>query len=197
MVTKMNKVAILEGLLFLSGSEGLNMEDIIAILEVTELEAKALLENLAHDYEQQERGIQLVLLGNRLKLTTKEEHKAYYEKLVEVEQNTELSQAALETLAIIAYNEPITRVKVDEIRGVGCSHLIRKLVSMNLICECGRADSPGRPLCYRTTKAFLDHFGLASIEELPALEDIVVGELIETDLFESKYQEQSTKTEEV
>ena len=73
----MNKVAILEGLLFLSGSEGLNMEDIIAILEVTELEAKALLENLAHDYEQQERGIQLVLLGNRLKLTTKEEHKAY------------------------------------------------------------------------------------------------------------------------
>ena len=190
MVSKMNKVAILEGLLFLSGSEGLSIDDIVAILEVTQQEARSLLEELAHQYEQPERGIKLEYFGNHLKLTTKQEHKAYYEKLVEVEQNTELSQAALETLAIIAYNEPVTRVKMDEIRGFGCSHLVRKLVSMNLICECGRADSPGRPLLYRTTKTFLDHFGLASITELPVLEGHMTGEVMEADLFESKYQDQ-------
>lgn len=184
----MNKKAVLEGLLFLSGSEGLNIEDIISILDGNQDEVNQLINDLAYDYESNERGIKLELLGDRLKLTTKKEHKEYYEKLVEIEKNSELSQAALETLAIIAYNEPLTRVKVDEIRGVGCSHIIRKLVSMNLISECGRAETPGRPHLYRTTKQFLDHFGLASITDLPPLE---INEEVadETDLFDSKYKE--------
>lgn len=185
----MNKKAILEGLLFLSGSEGLTLENICDILEVEEIEANSIITNFMEDLKKQDRGLQLEYLGNHLKLTTKKEHKSYYEKLVEVEQNQELSQAALETLAIIAYNEPLTRIAVDEIRGVNCSHLIRKLVSMNLICECGKADTPGRPVLYKTTKDFLDHFGLSNIEDLPKIDEIEV-ETEETDLFESKYKEQ-------
>lgn len=185
----MNKQAVLEGLLFLSGSEGLSLEDISVILEMPLEEVQELVKRLSTDYQNNERGIQIEVLGNHFKLTTKQEHKAYYEKLVEVEKNSELSQAALETLAIIAYNEPLTRVKVDEIRGVSSSHIVRKLVSMNLIQECGRAETPGRPLLYQTTKQFLDHFGLASMQDLPALEEIEVLEADETDLFESKYKE--------
>lgn len=185
----MNKKAVLEGLLFLSGSDGLTLENICDILEVSEAEVSELITSLTNDYNRDDRGIKLEYLGNHLKLTTKKEHKIYYEKLVEVEKNTELSQAALETLAIIAYNEPLTRVSVDEIRGVSCSHLIRKLVGMNLIEECGRADTPGRPALYKTTKDFLDHFGLAKIEDLPKIEEIEIEEE-EKDLFDSKYKEQ-------
>lgn len=185
----MNKQAILEGLLFLSGSEGLSLEDIHVILEIPILEVQELIQKLASEYQNNERGIQIEVLGDRFKLTTKQEHKNYYEKLVEVENNSELSQAALETLAIIAYNEPLTRVKVDEIRGVSSSHIVRKLVSMNLIQECGRAETPGRPLLYRTTKQFLDHFGLATLQDLPVLEEVEELKIDETDLFESKYKE--------
>ena len=185
----MNKKAVLEGLLFLNGSDGLTLENICDILEVSELDVSELITSLTNDYNSDDRGIKLEYLGNHLKLTTKKEHKIFYEKLVEVEKNTELSQAALETLAIIAYNEPLTRVTVDEIRGVSCSHLIRKLVGMNLIEECGRADTPGRPAIYKTTKDFLDHFGLAKIEDLPKIEEIEIEEE-EKDLFDSKYKEQ-------
>lgn len=184
----MNKQAVLEGLLFISGSDGLAIEDICDILNINDTEGNELITSYRNELLKENRGLQLEYFGNRLKLTTKKEHKLYYEKLVEVEKNTELSQAALETLAIIAYNEPLTRVAVDEIRGVNCSHLIRKLVSLNLIYECGKADTPGRPVLYKTTKEFLDHFGLAKIEDLPKLEEVEITEE-ETDLFQSKYKE--------
>lgn len=186
----MNKRAVLEGLLFLSGNEGLNIEDIKLILEIEDEECTKIIGDLKNDYENEDRGIKLEILGESLKLTTKKEHKEYYEKLVEIEKNSELTQASLETLAIIAYNQPITRVKVDEIRGVECSYIIRKLVSMNLIRECGRAETPGRPNLYETTKQFLDHFGLANISDLPSLEMLPDEDIDETDLFESKYKEQ-------
>lgn len=108
--------------------------------------------------------------------------------MVEIEDNT-LSQAALETLAIIAYNEPITRIVVDEIRGINSSHMIRKLVSMDLIEEKGRSDSAGRPILYGVTDKFLDYFGLANTSELPKIEEIEVDDT-EKDLFESKYKEE-------
>ena len=191
----MNKKAVLEGLLFLSGSDGLNIEDLSIILEIDGEEVKQLIQELYKDYESEERGIKLEVLGECLKLTTKEEHKTYYEKLVEVEKTGELSISSLETLAIIAYNQPVTRVKVDEIRGVNCSHIIRKLLNMNLIEDCGRAETPGRPMLYRTTKQFLDHFGLAKIEDLPALTSVEEEEIeiLEQDLFESKYTEENEK----
>ena len=122
-------------------------------------------------------------------MTTKKEHKPYYEKLVTVQDSPNLSQAALETLAIIAYNEPITRVEVDEIRGVGSAYLVRKLLMKNLIEERGKSDLPGRPMLYGTTKEFLDFFGLKNKESLPLLNTDVETIEVETDLFDSKYHE--------
>ena len=125
-----------------------------------------------------------------LELTTKSIHKEYYQKLLEEEETGVLSQAALETLAIIAYNQPITRIDVDEIRGISSSHMIRKLVSRDLIKEIGRSEGAGRPILYGVTDEFLDYFGLASIDDLPKIEKIDNNDSEETDLFQSKYNEE-------
>ena len=180
--------AVLEGLLFVSGDEGLSLKKIMEILEIDEDKLNNLIEALEKEYDSNKRGIKLELLGNNLKLTTKKEHKKYYEKLVETD-DTILSQASLETLAIIAYNQPITRIKVDEIRGIDSSYVIRKLLLKNLIKDMGRSDAPGKPILYGVTNEFLDYFGLSTIDDLPELEEIV-DEDVETDLFESKYKEE-------
>lgn len=188
----MNK-AVLEGLLFVVGEDGLTLEQMENILEVSEDEAKELIRELKKEYEGEERGLRIDFLGNRFKLTTKFEHKDYYRKLVESPESNILSQAALETLAIIAYNEPITRVQIDAIRGVGTTSLLRKLVAKGFIKESGRSDMPGRPILYETTHEFLDYFGLSSVDDLPKIEDII-GEASEevednSDLYTSKYTE--------
>ena len=148
---------------------------------------------LKKDYEDESRGLRIDFLGNRFKITTKFEHKNYYQKLIENPETNFLSQAALETLAIIAYNEPITRVQVDTIRGVGSTSIIRKLVAKGFIKENGRSDMPGRPILYETTHEFLDYFGLSSIEDLPNIDDIIntVNEDDDDnkDLYTSKYTE--------
>ena len=183
----MNLKAVLEGLLFVVGEEGLSLNQITELLEISDDELKKIVGELSVDYSDSNRGIVLKVLGNKLKLTTKEEHKEYYEKLIEI-QDTELSQAALETLAIIAYNEPVTRIKVDELRGISSSHMIKKLLSRDLIEERGRSEAPGRPILYGVTDQFLDYFGLSNISELPKLEEVEIEDE-ETDLFESKYKE--------
>lgn len=181
------KAGILEGLLFVVGEDGLDIQRIEEILEIDYEELKKLIKELCDIYADEKRGLQLLVLGNKLKLTTKKEHKSYYEKLIE-EEDSVLSQAALETLAIIAYNEPITRVKVDEIRGISSSHMVRKLLSKNLIREVGRSEQAGRPILYGVTNEFLDYFGLSSTEELPKLEEIEPLE-IEEDLYHTRYDE--------
>ncbi len=182
------KVAVLEGLLFIVGDEGLDINKIEEILEVSYDELKVLIKELCETYSNSNRGLQLLVLGNKLKLATKKEHKEYYEKLI-MEDDSILSQAALETLAIIAYNEPITRVKVDEIRGIASSHMVRKLLSRNLIKEVGRSDLPGRPILYGVTDEFLDYFGLSSTEELPKLEEVQITEE-EQDLYTTRYNDE-------
>ena len=187
----MNK-AVLEGLLFVVGEDGLTIDQIVDVLEIDEENAKALIMELKKDYEDDSRGLRIDFLGNRFKITTKFEHKAYYQKLIENPETNFLSQAALETLAIIAYNEPITRVQVDTIRGVGSTSIIRKLVLKGFIKECGRSEIPGRPILYETTSEFLDYFGLSSIEDLPNIEDLIQTpeeEEENTDLYTSKYTE--------
>lgn len=185
--------AVLEGLLFVVGEEGLTLEQIEDVLEVNEEEAKELLMDLKKSYEDEERGLRIDFLGNRFKLTTKFEHRKYYQKLIENPETNVLSQSALETLAIIAYNEPITRVQIDELRGVGSVAMIRKLVAKGFIKEVGRSDLPGRPILYETTSEFLDYFGLATIEDLPDmqefLEEVNEEDDDETDLYTSKYKE--------
>jgi len=186
----MNK-AVLEGLLFVVGEDGLTLEQIQDVLEVNEEDAKSLIMELKKDYEEETRGLRIDFLGNRFKLTTKFEHKEYYQKLIENPETTTLSQAALETLAIVAYNEPITRVQVDAIRGVGSASIMRKLVAKGFIKESGRSELPGRPILYETTNEFLDYFGLSSTEDLPDISEIVSEEVDEqdenTDLYTSKY----------
>ena len=188
----MNK-AVLEGLLFVVGEDGLTLEQIEDVLGVDEDTAKSLIMELKKDYEDETRGLRIDFLGNRFKITTKFEHKEYYQKLIENPETNFLSQAALETLAIIAYNEPITRIQVDTIRGVGSTSIIRKLVAKGFIKESGRSDMPGIPILYETTHEFLDYFGLSSIEELPNIDDIINSVEKEDDdnkdLYTSKYSE--------
>ena len=142
------KKAVLEGLLFVVGEEGLTFEQIQDVLQIDEEESKKILYELKHDYESDERGLRIDFLGNRFKLTTKYEHREYYQKLLENTETNNLSQAALQTLAIIAYNEPITRVQIDAMRGVGTTQIIRKLVAKGFIKEVGRSDLPGIPILY-------------------------------------------------
>jgi segregation and condensation protein B len=187
--------AVLEGLLFVVGEDGLTLDQIEDVLEVDEETSRNLIMELKKDYEDESRGLRIDFLGNRFKLTTKFEHKAYYQKLLENPETNFLSQAALETLAIVAYNEPITRVQVDNIRGVSSTSIMRKLVAKGFIKEVGRSDIPGRPILYETTHEFLDYFGLSSIEDLPNIDDImqhVEEEEKDTnpDLYTSKYTEE-------
>lgn len=187
----MNKIAILEGLLFVVGEDGLTINQIMDILDITNDEAKELISELKEKYESANSGIRINFLGNTFKLTTKKEHREYYQKLIENPESSVLSQAALETLAIIAYNQPITRIDVDEIRGVSSSQMMRKLVAKGLIKEVGRSEAIGRPILYQTTSEFLDYFGLATIDDLPNIEQFVENntEISDTDLYHSKYKE--------
>ena len=192
----MNNKAILEGLLFVVGEEGLTLDQIEDVLEIDEEVSKELLMELKKDYEEDNRGLRIDFLGNRFKLTTKFEHREYYQRLIENPESNLLSQSALETLAIIAYNEPITRMQVEALRGVGCVQIIRKLVAKGLIKEVGRSDLPGRPILYETSSEFLDYFGLSTIEDLPDMKDFIAeSETIEdddkeSDLYTSKYKEE-------
>ena len=190
----MKNKAVLEGLLFVVGEDGLTLDQIEEVLEITEEEVKALVNDLKQSYEAEDRGLRIDFLGNRLKLTTKFEHREYYQKLLENPETNILSQAALETLAIIAYNEPVARMQVDKIRGVSSSQMIRKLVAKGLIKESGRSDLPGRPILYETTNDFLDYFGLKNIEELPDMEKYIEEAEEDTeeekDLYTSKYKEE-------
>ena len=182
------KKAALEGLLFVVGDDGLTISGIMEILGIEHDEAIELINDLKKDYESIERGIRIHFLGNTFKLTTKKEHHKYYEKLLVNEENNRLSNSALETLAIVAYNEPITRIEVDEIRGVSTGQMIRKLVAKGLLKECGRSDMAGHPILYKTTSEFLDYFGLSTIDDLPKIEKIETNE-DNIDLYTSKYQE--------
>ena len=179
----MNLLGVLEGLLFVVGDEGVTLKEICEILNIKEEEAKELLINLKQEYESENRGIKISFLGDAFKLTTKKEHKEYYQKLVTTKESI-LSQSQLEVLAIIAYNEPITRIEIDEIRGISSAYIVKKLLSKDLIKVVGKSDLPGKPNLYRTTREFLDFFGLASINDLPEIVNIETNE--EENLFKKK-----------
>ena len=180
---------IIEGLLYVQGELGLTIDQVSEILEISPEEAKSLILSLKQDYIDEDRGLRINYLGNSFKLTTKEEHKEYFKKLLENPRNNVLSNQALETLAIIAYNEPLTRMDVDEIRGVDSAYVVRRLLAKGLIKECGRADKPGHPILYKTTDEFLDYFGLSSKEDLPKIEALEENDNEDKDLFKSTYKE--------
>lgn len=185
----MNLKGVLEGILFVVGDEGITLNKICEILNIELEEAKELLKDLKKDYESDNRGIRISYLGDSFKLTTKQEHKEYYEKLVENDNNNFLSPSALEVLAIVAYNQPITRIEIDEIRGVSSIYSLRRLVAKGLLKEAGKSTMPGRPNLYKTTSDFLDYFGLASISDLPNIDLSKYKEDEEKELFTSIYKE--------
>ena len=186
----MNLKAVLEGILFIVGDEGTTIKEISNVLDVSEEEVKKLLMELKKDYEDKGRGLRISYLGNTFKLTTKEEHKDYYEKLVTESRTTNLSNAALEVLAVITYNEPITRLKIDEVRGVNSSQIVRRLLARGFIKVCGKEDTIGKPNLYKTTNEFLDYFGLSSKEDLP---ELIIKERVENDsedLYDTTYKDE-------
>ncbi|WP_429309689.1 SMC-Scp complex subunit ScpB [Paenibacillus mucilaginosus] len=159
--------SVIEGLLFVAGDEGLSAKQLAEVLEHDAAFVKELVKDLQKDLKRTQRGIQIVELAGTFQLTTVPDHAPYFERLAHSPSRSSLSQAALETLAIVAYKQPITRVEIEEIRGVKAEKALQTLVSKDLIQEVDRADAPGRPILYGTTKAFLDYFALGSIDDLP------------------------------
>lgn len=188
--------AVVEGLLYVQGDLGITLKEIEDILNIDEEKAKEVVLNLKNYYVENKRGLRINFLGNTIKLTTAEEHKDYYKKLLEEPSSSSLSQSALETLAIIAYNEPITRGNIDSLRGVDSSYIIRRLLAKGLIKECGKSDLPGRPILYKTTDDFLDYFGLSSKDELPDISSLEKEEdSTPKDLYTSIYKEENDERE--
>ncbi|WP_042145764.1 SMC-Scp complex subunit ScpB [Paucisalibacillus sp. EB02] len=184
-----NVKAILEGLLFACGDEGITIRELAKIMEISEKAVEHLIEELKYDYEHASRGIMIMESQNVFHLTTKPEHSEYYKRLVEEPQTSRMSQAALETLAIIAYRQPITRSEIDEIRGVKSDRPVQTLIARSLIEEVGRKEGVGRPVLFGTSKDFLTYFGLTSIEELPPLPDNFDADELEdeADLFFDRF----------
>ena len=160
---------VLEGLLFLSGDEGLTMDQMQGSLEIAREDVESALIQLKEEYDDEDRGVELTRFGGIYKFVSKESVYPYAEKLFSSTKMSTLSQAAMETLAIIAYKQPITRAEIEEIRGVGCDMMIRKLQARSLIKESGRSDAPGKPFLYEITPEFMDAFKLESLKELPEL----------------------------
>lgn len=159
--------SIIEGLLFLAGDEGLSVKQIAEIVEQRNELVTDALEEMKEDFVKQQRGLQIIQIAGSYQLATHQDHAIYFERLAYSPSRASLSQAALETLAIVAYRQPITRVEIEEIRGVKSERAIHTLVNKDLIEEKGRAEAIGRPILYGTTKPFLDYFGLAGIKDLP------------------------------
>ena len=161
--------AALEGLLFLTGDEGITLEQAVNALGTDEETTKELFDELQKYYLDDSRGIEIAHFGETWRFLSKAAVHPYAKRLFSIDNESRLSNAALETLAIIAYRQPITRVEIEEIRGVGADMMLRKLEARGLICESGRSEAPGRPILYSVTEDFMDAFQLLSLDELPEL----------------------------
>lgn len=174
--------SIIEGLVFVSGSEGIDLKTLSDVLELDKDQVVELMAELREDFHNSQRGLQIVEIGGYFQMTTKVEHALYLEKLAASPSQAGLSQAALETLAIIAYKQPITRAEIEEIRGVKCEKAIHTLTSKKLIGEKGRAETTGRPILYGTTQEFMEHFGLKHMQDLPPVPFLTWDEEVEREV---------------
>ena len=182
---KERMLAILEGLLFLCGDDGLSIEQAAASMDATEEYVAELFDELQKYYLQESRGIEIARFGEKYRFLSKAAIHDAAKKLFQTSTEAKLSNAALETLAIIAYKQPITRVEIEEIRGVGADVMLRKLVARGLIQEDGRSEAAGRPILYSVTDQFLDSFKLLSLDELPELPQFGTEETDNGELFHS------------
>lgn len=165
----LNIEAIVEGLLYMVGDDGLKVEQLASVMDKSIEDSEAILNSIQNKYTNENFGIELVNYGKTYKFITKQEVAPYIQALFHTSKPNTLSQSALETLAIIAYKQPITRVEIEELRGVGADMMLRKLQARNLIREAGRSDAPGKPILYEVTEEFMDSFKLYTLNELPDL----------------------------
>jgi segregation and condensation protein B len=179
---------VLEGLLFIVGDDGLTLDQAAAVLELPEATIREYMLNLQLRYQDDAHGIEIVDYGGIWRFISKASVRSYAEKLFQMGRSASLSQAALETLAIIAYKQPITRVEIEEIRGVGADMMLKKLQARDLIREAGRSEAPGRPILYEVTEEFMNSFKLLSLDELPELPSF--NEEVSDELFH--YEENSS-----
>lgn len=163
-----NYKAIIESILFTMG-ESVALSKIAAAIELDKDETKRLLGELIDDYARAERGLMIIELDGSYQMCTRPEMYEYLIRIAKQPKHRALTDVLLETLSIIAYKQPITRVEIEKIRGVSCDHAVNKLLEYNLIQELGRLDAPGKPLLFGTTEEFLRSFGVHSIDELPVL----------------------------
>lgn len=175
--------SILEGLLFLCGDDGLTVEQAAKAMDIKEEKVEELFYTLQKYYTDDSRGFEIERYGKTYRFLSKAFVHETAKKLFSLDKISKLSNAALETLAIIAYKQPITRVEIEEIRGVGADVMIRKLEARGLIKEDGRSDAPGRPFLYSVTDEFMDAFKLLSLDELPDLPEFNQEESNSDDLF--------------
>ena len=169
-MTLTEQISAVEAVLFASG-EPVSIEVLAEALEVSPIEFEVILAGLKQRYAE-ERGVRLMRYEGSLQLCTRPQYMELIEKVLQPVRRQSLTQAALETLAVVAYRQPITRLEIEQIRGVQCDRAIATLVSHGLIVEVGRKESIGRPILYGTTEKFLQHFALTTLSELPRLEAV-------------------------
>ena len=163
------RVGIVEAILFVTGN-AVEKKDICRAMDITEPELDETLDALESGYDFDRRGLRLLRFGAHVQLATRPDYAPYVEKLLQPVQKQSLSQAVMETLAVIAYKQPVTKAEIEQIRGVKCDYSVQSLVSKGLIAEVGRKETLGRPILYGTTDAFLRHFCLSSLAELPEID---------------------------
>ena len=163
--------AAIEAILFAMG-DSVELEKIAGAIEQDTQTTKKLIHAMMDQYQQEDRGIRILELENAYQLCTKAEFFEYLIRIAKQPKKAVLSDVMLETLAIIAYKQPVTRIEIEKIRGVKCDHAVNKLLEYNLIKELGRLDAPGKPILFGTTEEFLRHFGVQSLEDLPAINPV-------------------------
>lgn len=180
--------SIIEAILFVAGRP-VQKNELVLTLEISEEEIENIIANMQEEYKKEERGIELIKIENSYQLSSKKELYEYIYPIIDKRAKPNLSNAALETLAIIAYNPKITRAEIEAIRGVSADGCVYKLLEYGLIEEAGKIDLPGKPMSYQTTLDFLRMFGYSSLKDLPELprykldenQQIVIDDLIEAE----------------
>ena len=170
----------IEAILFVAG-EAVPIRDMAKALQTDEKELKAALKDIGSEYDYEQRGFMLKRFGDKVQLATRPLYSEDVLRLLQPVQQQSLSQAAMETLAVVAYKQPVTRAEVEQIRGVKCDYSLQSLMMKGLIQEAGRKDTIGRPILYATTDTFLSHFGIQGLEDLPPLPETDSGTTEETD----------------
>ncbi len=167
-MNKQQNLSALEAVLFASG-DPISLERLSQVFDIKPEGIEKLIDELAQKLDNSHSGFQVVRLENTYQLVTREEYAEYIKKAFDIKRRTPLSPAALEVLSVIAYNQPVTRAFIEQVRGVDCSGVVSTLVEKGLIEERGRLELPGRPLLYGTTKTFLRSFSLNDLSDLPPL----------------------------